>query len=70
MVVLLGVLLFLPTFLIAESGATGAAIATGVVGGLVLLAVALPAYGALGAFNHGFWTLAYLRLKALPAPPR
>lgn len=66
-VALLGVLLFLPTILLAASGATTAAIAAGIGAGLVLLAVALPTFGAIGTFNHGYWTLAYLRLEPSPS---
>lgn len=61
-VLLLGLLLFLPTILLAVAGYTTAAIVAGVVAGLILLPLLLVASGALGAFNHSYWTLAYLRL--------
>src|SRR5215210_2528800 len=35
-----------------------------IVGGLIFGALFLVASGALGAFNHSYWTLAYLRLVA------
>jgi hypothetical protein len=32
----------------------------------VLVSLVIVAYGAVGAFNHAYWTLAYLRLGRLP----
>jgi len=65
--VVVGLVLFIPTIVLATAGSTTAAIVTGVVAGLILLPLALTAFGAIGAFNHGYWTLAYLRLEAWPA---
>ena len=67
--VLVGVLLFLPTILLAAAGAGTAAIAAGIGAGLIVLVLALPTFGAIGTFNHGYWTLAYLRLEPLPRQP-
>lgn len=67
---LIGLLLFLPTIAFAASGAGAAAIAAGIGAGIVLLSVALPAFGAIGTFNHGYWTLAYLRLEPAALRPR
>ena len=60
--ILLGLVLFIPTIILAVAEYTTAAIITGVVAGLILLPILLVASGALGAFNHSYWTLAYLRL--------
>jgi hypothetical protein len=43
-----------------------AGIVAGVVGGLLFLIPLLVISGALGAFNHAYWTLAYLRLVEPP----
>jgi hypothetical protein len=61
-VLLLGLVLFLPTIFLAVAGYTTAAIVMGVIAGLILLPLLLVASGALGTFNHSYWTLAYLRL--------
>ena len=70
---LVGVVLALPAILLAVLDLIGAAIVLGVAAALVLLVPLLAAFGALGAFGHGFWALAWLRLRALPeaagAPP-
>jgi len=64
---LVGLILFIPAIALGVSGYYTAAIIAAVVAGLVLLVPFLAAIGALGTFNHAFWTLAYLRLTA---PPR
>lgn len=68
-----GVVLALPAILLAVAELIGAAIVLGVAAALVLLGPLLAAFGALGAFGHSFWTLAWLRLRAKPdaaaAPP-
>ncbi len=51
--------------IIGSSAATAVAIVTGV----IVVPLFVVAVGALGAFNHGFWTLAYTRLEAAPTPP-
>ncbi len=70
---LVGVVLALPAILLAVLELIGAAIVLGVAAALVLLVPLLAAFGALGAFGHSFWTLAWLRLRGLPeaagAPP-
>jgi hypothetical protein len=65
---LVGVVLALPAILLAVADLIGAAIVVGVAAALVLLVPLLAALGALGAFGHSFWTLAWLRLRALPGP--
>ena len=62
--VIVGLLLFLPTILLAVAQYTTAAIAAGVVGGLILLPLLIVALAILGTFNHSYWTLAYLRLTS------
>ena len=64
---LVGLALFIPAIALGISGYYTAAIVAAVVAGLVLLGPFLAAIGALGTFNHAFWTLAYLRLTAPPA---
>ena len=61
-VLLLGLVLFLPTIFLAVAGYTTAAIVAGAIAGLILVPLLLVASGALGTFNHSYWTLAYLRL--------
>jgi hypothetical protein len=60
--VIVGLLLFLPTILLAVAEYTTAAIATGVVAGLILFPLLILAIAVLGTFNHSYWTLAYLQL--------
>ncbi len=61
--ILLGLLLLcLPTIILLVAGATPVGIAVGVLTGLVVIPLALTAYGALGTFNHSLWTLTYLEL--------
>ncbi|MDQ4072636.1 MAG: hypothetical protein M3088_07170 [Actinomycetota bacterium] len=68
-----GLILALPAILLVIADLIGAAIVVGAAAALVLLVPLLAAFGALGAFGHSFWTLAWLRLRALPeaagAPP-
>jgi hypothetical protein len=61
-VILLGFILFLPTIILALTQHTTAAVVTGVVAAVILLPVLLVISGAVGAFSHAYWTLAYLRL--------
>ncbi len=61
-VLLLGLVLFLPTIFLAVAGYTTAAIVAGAIAGLILVPLLLVASGALGTFNHSYWTLAYLQL--------
>ncbi|ABG03019.1 hypothetical protein Rxyl_0038 [Rubrobacter xylanophilus DSM 9941] len=66
--ILLGIALFMPAIALGTAGHEAAAVAAGVVAGLVLLPLLLVATGAVGAFFHAYWTLAYLRLSGA-APP-
>jgi hypothetical protein len=43
---------------------TATAVVVGVTGGLLFLIPVLVISGALSAFNHAYWTLAYLQLTA------
>ena len=61
-VLLLGLVLFLPTIFLAVAGYTTAAIVAGAIAGLILVPLLLVASGALGTFNHSYWTCAYLQL--------
>jgi hypothetical protein len=60
--IVVGVILFLPTIILAVAEYTTAAIVAGVVAGLILLPLLIVALAILGTFNHSYWTLAYLRL--------
>lgn len=62
--VIVGLILFLPTIALAVAGYSTAAIATGIVAALILVPLLLVASGAVGTFNHSYWTLAYLRLAS------
>ena len=42
----------------------------GVVGGVLFLVPLFVLSGAIGAFNHAYWTLAYLRLVEPPESPQ
>ncbi len=68
LLLIVGLVLFIPTIALAVAGYSTAAIITGVIAGLILLPVVLVAAGALGTFSHAYWTLAYLRLTAPPTP--
>ncbi|QYJ16240.1 hypothetical protein Rxycam_02073 [Rubrobacter xylanophilus DSM 9941] len=61
--VLLGLVLFLPAIALGAAGYEAGAIAAGVAAGIVLLPLLLVATGAIGAFFHAYWTLAYLRIS-------
>ncbi|WP_047866073.1 hypothetical protein [Rubrobacter aplysinae] len=65
--IIVGVVLFLPTMILAFAGLTTAAVVTGAVAGFLLLALFIVASGALGTFGSAYWTLAYLRLEAAEA---
>lgn len=66
--IVFGLVLVGPAFLLANADYTAAAIAVGSVGGMVLLAIFLVLSAILGTFNSSYWTLAYLRITA-PAMP-
>lgn len=59
---LLALLLAAPALILFAADLNTAGIVAGIVAGLILLPLLLVASGALGAFNHSYWTLAYLRL--------
>ena len=60
---IVGLILFLPTIALVFAELATAAIITGVIAGVILLALFLVASGALGTFGSAYWTLAYLRLQ-------
>lgn len=62
---LVGVVFVLPVVGLAVGGYTAAAIVVGTLVGLVLLAVFLVVGGAVGTFKHSYWTLGWLRLRAI-----
>ncbi|MGH3148238.1 MAG: DUF7544 domain-containing protein [Rubrobacter sp.] len=68
-VLLVGLILFIPTIALAFAQYTTAAVVAGVVAGLILLPLLLAASGAAGTFGHAYWTIAYLRLTAQTPPP-
>jgi hypothetical protein len=61
-VIILGAILLGPAIALFAAEQRTAAIVVGVIGGLLFLAPLFVISGALGAFNHTYWTLAYLRL--------
>ena len=63
-----GLVLFVPTILLAVAEYTAAAIVTGIIAGLILLPLLIVAAAALGTFKHAYWTLAYLRISARDLP--
>ena len=69
--IILGLPLVGPAFLLFRADYVAAAVAVGVVGGAILLAVFIVLSAVLGAFNSSYWTIAYLRLtnpsEAAPA---
>ena len=67
-VLLVGLVLAIPAIILAISEMGSAAIVAGVVAGVILLPLFLAAAGALGTFQHSYWTLAYLRLRPPVTP--
>ncbi|MGB3633678.1 MAG: hypothetical protein WA982_06530 [Rubrobacteraceae bacterium] len=61
---IIGLVLFLPTIILATQEFATAAIVTGVVAGVILLPIIIVASAALGTFFHAYWTLAYLRISS------
>ena len=59
---IVGLLLALPAIALAVADLTTAAIVAAVVAALILVPLLVVVSGAIGAFNHTYWTLAYLRL--------
>ncbi|HLL40034.1 MAG TPA: hypothetical protein VK357_10265 [Rubrobacteraceae bacterium] len=66
LIIVLGLILFLPTIILAVMEYATAATVAGIVAALILLPLILVASGALETFSHAYWTLAYLRLVAPP----
>ncbi|HEX2728507.1 MAG TPA: hypothetical protein VHM16_02060 [Rubrobacteraceae bacterium] len=62
--IILGLLLVGPAFLLIRADYTALAITVGAIGGTILLAVFFVLSAILGTFNSSYWTLAYLRLSA------
>lgn len=62
---LLGLLLAAPALILFATGLNTVGIVAGIVAAVILLPL-LVASGALGAFNHSYWTPAYLRLTSMP----
>ena len=62
--VIVGLVLFLPTIVLAFAELTTAALVTGVIAGVLTLALFVVPSGYIGAFASAYWTLAYLRLEA------
>ncbi len=69
MALIVDLILFLPTIALAIAGYSTAAIVTGVIAALILVPLLLVATGAVGTFNHAYWTLAYLRLASRDVSP-
>ena len=65
---IVGLVLFVPTILLAVAEYTTAAVVTGIIAGLILLPLVIVAAAALGTFNHAYWTLAYLRISGRELP--
>lgn len=58
----------IPVLILALSEAYTAAVVVGIVAGIAFLVVLFVASGAIGTFQHAFWTIAYLRLTNTPPP--
>ncbi len=63
-IVILAVILLGPAVALFATDQTAAAIVVGVIGGLLFLIPVVVISGALSAFNHTYWTLAYLQLTS------
>ena len=61
---ILGLVLISPAVLLFSADNITASVVVGIVGGLLFLIPYLVIYGAVGTFNHAYWTLAYLRFTA------
>lgn len=66
---IVGLLLFLPTIVLAVAEYTTAAIVTGAVAALILVPLFVVAVAGINTFLHSYWTLAYLRLDRPGSPP-
>jgi hypothetical protein len=65
-VIIVGAILLGPAIALFAADQTTAAIMAGIVGGLLFLMPLFVISGALGAFNHAYWTLAYVQLIDYP----
>jgi hypothetical protein len=65
-VIILGAILLGPAIALFAADQATAAVVVGIVGGLLFLVPLFVISGALGAFNHTYWTLAYLQLTEHP----
>lgn len=61
---IVGLLFFLPTIILATQEYATAALVTGIVAGVILLPIVIVVSAALNTFFHTYWTLAYLRISA------
>ena len=69
LLLIVGFVLALPAIALAATGSsTGVWIAAGVPAGLIVFVLFLVGSGAIGAYFHAYWTLAYLRLTNPPTP--
>src|SRR5215210_4308571 len=66
LIVIFGAILLGPAIALFATDHTTAGVVAGVVGGILFLVPLLVISGAVGAFNHAYWTLAYLRLVEPP----
>ena len=64
--VILGAILLGPAIALFATDHATAGVVAGVVGGVLFLVPVFVISGAIGAFNHAYWTLAYLRLVEPP----
>jgi membrane-anchored glycerophosphoryl diester phosphodiesterase (GDPDase) len=64
--VILGAIFLGPAIALFATERATAGVVAAVIGGLLFLVPLLVISGALGAFNHAYWTLAYLRLTEHP----
>jgi hypothetical protein len=69
LLLIVGFVLAIPAIALAATGSsTGVWIAAGVPAGLIVFVLFLVGSGAIGAYFHAYWTLAYLRLTNPPTP--
>jgi hypothetical protein len=64
--VIFGAILLGPAIALFATDHPNAGMVAGVVGGVLFLVPVFVISGAIGAFNHAYWTLAYLRLVEPP----
>jgi len=64
--VIVGAIFLGPAIALFATERLTAGVVAAVIGGLLFSVPLLVISGALGAFNHAYWTLAYLRLTEHP----